>query len=193
MESDQLGGGRKWVVLMVDERSLKEVVERLCGGEEFGCLGVRVGEEVGRFERREKVVWRWFSGVKLGGVGEMISRRIFGCVPVEMVGGISRIPGPRRDFVRAKVSDRKRGYRCRRDPGAWGLARPSSPVSDFARFPGSVSDRTRQTTGGPVSGEDNSLTTSHGPLAQTVLKQRSIEVGFGDWFLEVCRGEARGR
>lgn len=185
----QLGGGRKWVVLLEEERSLKEVVERLCGGEEFGCLGARVGEEGGRFERREKVVWRWFSGVKLGGVGEMISRRIFGCVPVEMVGGISRMTGMRRDFVRAEVLDRERVYRCRRDPGAWGLARPSSPVFGFA------SDRTRRTTGGPseARGESDRLTTSHSPLAQTVPKLRSVEAGFGDWFLEVCGGEVRGR
>lgn len=116
----------------------------------------------------------------------MISRRILECVLAEMVDGKSRGLSTRRDFAGEKVSGRRRGYRSSRHPGAWSLARPSSPVSGFA------SDRTRRTTGGPVGGESVGSTTSPRSLAQTVLKLRSIEAVFGTWFLRVCEGEVRG-
>ena len=182
-----LVGGREWGVLVEHEKSLRDLVERLCGGENIGCFGGGVGEGVGCFKRREKVMWGWCSGSEVSGVGEVGSGWIFGCFPVEMIGGIGRIPGARREFVRAKVLNRRRGYRCRRHPGAWGLARPSSPVSGFAF------DRIRRTTGGPVEGESDRPTTSHSPLAQSVLKQRSIKAGFRTWFLGVCGGEVHGR
>ena len=170
-------------MLIDDERSFRGKAERLSGEEEMGCFGRGSGEDVGRFERRGKVVGGRFAGGQVGGVGEAISRRILECVLTEMAGGKSRGLSTRRDFVGEKVSGRRRDYRCSRSPGAWGLARPSSPVSD----------RTRRTTGGPVDGESVGSTTSPRPLAQTVLKLRSVEAGLGIWFLGVCVGEMRGR
>ena len=174
-------------MLIEEERIFREKAERLSGEEKMGCFGRGSGEDVGQFERRGKVVGGRFAGGQVGGVGEAISRRIPECVLAEMVGGKRRGLSTRRDFVGEKVSGRRRDYRCSRRPGAWGLARPSSPVSGFA------SDRTRRTTGGPVDGESIGSTTSPRYLAQTVPRLRSIKAGFGTWFLGVCGGEMRGR
>lgn len=60
-------------MLIEDERSLEGLVNRLCGGEVIGYFGRRVGKSIGRFKRREKVEWGWFSGSQVRGVGEVRS------------------------------------------------------------------------------------------------------------------------
>lgn len=95
----------------------------------IGCFGEGSGRSDGQFERRERVMLEWFFEGRVEGVGEVRSGQALGCFPVEMIGGTSRIPGLRRDFVREKVSVRERGYRYRRHRGAWGQLRyrPASP------------------------------------------------------------------
>lgn len=172
------------------------VLRTVCGGSELGqafmcsdgvevCGGLRC-EFVG------ECVLSW-AGIFGGSVG----RRIVlggsavdgdsGCDEESGSGGLAGsarfffVTDPIEQETLVEIPMGRRRCRCLRDPGAWGLACPTSPVFD----------RTRRTTCGPseARGEAEMETTRHRPLARTVPQLRSmVGASFGAGFLEVSGG-----